>query len=429
MANDMFVGDVWIPTTKKSVLPEAELTISQAAALCEAIAAMGKLPGPTDSEVFTQITGQESKLSGDAHSEDQHYGTQDARHKKALADHEKLPLITDACQSLIDTVQAENRQDIEIHPKEFRIDDRGRLAGENISLGFHDQAWRGLVARAPDSVSTPQRSNINSWIGNLQKPIIARTGGPINDRMIGAIVSDRYTAIDADKMAEIIRDTVPANCRGKIRYQGDMGRYEIQAQLARPFDADGDAHAIQLCYRGADNGTASHEFRFKLIRLECLNGLYLTDSAQIAKVRHVGDPEKIAETFQYALDSATEAMHTFAKRWGIARAEQFVCAETGEELTGPAALQRLAGSQLIQIPHVRRNQTYNRLMTAWGKEPGDSVADVINAATRMAHEQNGHWKSPWYQEGLEEQAGQLLFSGATRLLPLNEEQIALLATK
>jgi hypothetical protein len=336
----------------------------------------------------------------------------------------KLPPLATACDTLASRIRAERRTTLTARLADCRIDATGKLDRGKGGIALLDQAWVGLCQRAPSDVPPALRGNVNAWIarkGDADAHLrILRPEG--REPAAFAVVSDRYQPFDGDEAAALIKRTLPAECRGSVRYQGDGGRWQVEAQLARPVNAPGvnredEIHSIGIRFRGADNGTGSVQWDAKAIRWLCANGIKIADTALLGRVRHVGSRERFTEGLIAATVAAERAAASFATRWGNANAQRFTCADSGEALTAEEAIRRLVSHGSLHVPHARDLE--EQILKAWEAERGDSVASVINAATRTAH--TGEWRSPWYQDDLEDQAGELLYQPVYTLAPVAAE--------
>lgn len=375
-------------------------------------------PAPrTDAARFQDATGKNLKDSGWFQRADQMaaggYEKTDrgVALARAQADVAKLPTLATVCGELAATIQGEARR-TDIAPlSECRIDAEGKLTRGGAALALGEQAYKGLQARAPSDVPTGLRGNLNSWLGRkgastVHLRTLKREGG----RLAFAAVSDRYQAFDGDQAAELIARTLPPECRGSIRYGGDGGRWQIEAHLARPFNAPGVArkdeiHSIAIRFRGADDGTGSVIADMKAIRWICSNGIKIADVALLERVRHVGARDRFVAGIEAAIGATERAARSFGEAWGVAHGRGFTCATSGEPLTAGEAIKRLVARGDLHAPHARDLE--ERILAAWEAERGDTAGDVLNAVTRCAHE--SEWRSRWYQDDLEDQAGDLLY--------------------
>lgn len=387
----------------------------------------------TDGDHFRTIASR--KLS-DRFQQSSSYDTAENLHAGQRKQFEAMPDLADACEQLAGNVEAEKRRDDLIKLSELRVDAMGDLMaplrGEIVpgvaDLRMMEQSWSQLVNRAPRDIPRRLRSNVNAWLRDSKGVAVARTMEAPSGRAreCFAVVSERYQPHDADLVAREVARAMPTECKGDIKYKGDGGRFEIEAVMARPFDVDGDVHRIIIGVRSADNGTQSQQIWFKAWRLQCLNGMAIMDKHLLRRVRHTGEVGQLRDQFSQGLAMARAAIESFQAHWGKARQEQFIDSQTGANLTGPETLRRLVGRGEINIPHVKPAALLATFRSAWQAEPGDSVADVLNALTRAAHVNS--WNAAWTTEGLEQAAGQLLYCRARALPALTPKQALALAS-
>ncbi len=385
--------------------------------------------GPrTDAARFTELTGNnlnDSKWfeSADARATEYAKMSREATLARAQADVNKLPTLATVCDELAATIRGEARTTIVAPLGECRIDAEGKLTRGGAALALGEQAYKGLQSRAPDDVHTGLRGNLNAWLGRkgaatVHLRTLKRTPEQGGGRLAFAAVSDRYQPFDGDAAADLIARTLPTECRGSIRYGNDGGRWQIEAHLARPFNAPGVArrdeiHSIAIRFRGADDGTGSVVADMKAIRWICSNGIKIADVALLERVRHVGARDRFVTGIEAAIGATERAARSFGEAWGAAHGRRFTCATTGEALTADAAIKRLVARGDLHVPHARDLE--ERILAAWEFERGDTAGDVLNAITRCAH--NSGWKSQWYQDDLEDQAGTLLYQPTRWALP------------
>lgn len=387
----------------------------------------------TDGNHFRTIAGR--KLS-DRILRSGNYGSAKSLHEGQRKQFEAMPDLSHACEQLACNVESEMRRDDVIKLSELRIDAVGDLItplrAEIIPgvphLRMMEHAWSQLVSRAPGDVPRRLRSNVNTWLRDSKGSAVARTmeapSGQAQDCF--AMVSERYQPHDAHLVAREVARAMPSECKGEIKYKGDGGRYEIEAVLARPFKVDGDIHRVIVNVRSADNGTLSQIVSFKVWRLKCLNGMFVADKHLLRRVRHTGDAGKLRDQFAHGLAMAREAIESFQAHWSRANSDSFVDATSGANLNGPEALRRLVGRGDINVPNVGPADLMDRFRSSWEAEPGDSVADVLNAVTRAAHVNT--WTAAWTTEALEQVAGQLLYTHTRTLPALTPKQTLALAS-
>ena len=385
--------------------------------------------------MYAKITGKDINPKFEKGSD---YGSAQHLNDFQRKKYEEMRSFHEVCDDAIATVQAENREDITLPLADLKISDEGVLvrrdyediptAGDAITgLPMGEVAWQHHTQMAPKSVPARLRGNVHGWLHNKRSSAVFRTHQAPKDkgmRSAFSTVSTKYQAHDLDQMATLMKEVISDNYKGSLRYCNDGGRYEVSAILARPFDVDGDIHRVTVTARSADNGTASQSVFFKAWRQKCSNGIYVQDSTLVSRTRHMGDGVKLREQFAQGLEMASQAIESFSTHWKNAQHAQFVDKNSGAPLDAKECLKRLAANRLVHVPHVRPRAMFELLEGAWNKEPGQSVADVINAATRLAHENADNWKSEWYQDDVEQQAGSLLYQSVYTLRGLTPKQEA-----
>lgn len=337
--------------------------------------------------------------------------------EKAMAgrsDWDKLPFVGDACDKLIERIKNEVRQDSIVKLKHLLIDHVGimrhSLGGNYI---VEPVAWNQLSKFAPDEMDNRLRSNLNSWIGKSEKTVKLRTRNPDQKtgiRQCFAAVGKSYNSFDWDQLALVIKNTAyPSDARANVLYDGSRATFEVT--LHNPYDiqevAVGRAFRVAVIISSADNGTEGYRIKFKAVRIACINCTLIADENVIFRTTHRGN--KFQEVVEQAIRQSSHAMDSFAERWSAAYTKMYHDRYDGTPLGAEETFKRLIAAKKIVVPHMNRDELLAELMEAWNKEPGDTVAHVNAAITRMAHESAESWKSPWYQEDLEDTAGELLY--------------------
>ncbi len=104
---------------------------------------------------------------------------------------------------------------------------------------------------------------------------------------------------------------------------------------------------------------------------------------------HTGEVGQGRYQFSHGLAMARAAVESFQAHWGKARQERFVDSQTRANQTGPETLRRLVGRGGINIPHIKPAALLDTFRSAWQAEPGDNVADALNAAHVKS------WNTAW----------------------------------
>mgnify|MGYP003417565570 CR=1 FL=1 len=355
----------------------------------------------------------------------------DVGEQKAMAgrtEWENLPMIEEASDKLIERILAEKRYDIISHIKDLNVDGMGVLRGVSGVGGLlmEPVGWNQLAKLGPDSMDSRLRSNLNSWMKDSKKETRLRTRNPddkVNMRQCFAAVGKTYSAFDWDQLAGVIKNTqFPGDARADVKYDGSRASFEIV--LHNPYEVQelgvGRLFRVAIVISSADNGTEGYRIKYKAVRIACINCTLISDEDLVFRTTHRGN--KIQEVVTAAITRSSTALDNFAARWSEAYTKQYHDRYDGTPLGAEEVFKRLIAAKKIIVPHLGRDELLEYLMTAWNKEPGDTAAHVNAAITRMAHESAPSWKSPWYQEDLEETAGELLYQKNYVIEPIDEEK-------
>lgn len=339
---------------------------------------------------------------------------------------ENLPFVDESCDALIERIKSEQRIDVVTAIKNLSVDHIGVLRGTSVGLVMEAIGWNQLAKFAPDSMDSRLKTNLNTWMRSSDKKTKLRTRNPnvaTNLRQCFASVGTSYSSFDWDQLASVIKNTkYPNDARAEVKYDGSRATFEVV--LHNPYDIDelsvGRAFRVAIVISSADNGTEGYRIKFKAVRIACINCTLIADENLVFRTTHRGN--KTAEVIEAAVRASSHALDNFAARWSAAYTKMYHDRYDGTQLGAEETFKRLIAAKKIVIPHMDRDELLANLMTAWTLEPGDTVAHVNSAITRMAHESASSWKSPWYQEDLEETAGELLYQKNYVLEPIDAEK-------
>lgn len=337
-------------------------------------------------------------------------------------EHSQKPLVTDTLKSIYDAVRAEQRMDMVINPATLRMTDDGRIFRENgrrnqdgtpVTLALEPNGLRQLCARMPDqfpraadflmALDAKDRAEaFNSQIRKADKDLELKTrtrftGG--TDRSVFAFVGKSYAAFDADRIAE----TLMTPFQQMQEEYGDAGAPR-GAGLYRPDDsslridsiwhadtivdaAAGDVFKVGLRFRSSDSGGGSIKANLVAWRNRCLNFIVIgKGDVEILRRTHRGSIDDVSVDLTAASERAREFVQGFAQDWGLLRKTNISKIKLwGEEYDSvPEALKAMV--DLGKIDGVTANAVATEaLLSAWTQEPGNTLADLINAVTRYAH--------------------------------------------
>lgn len=253
-----------------------------------------------------------------------------------------------------------------------------------------------------------------------------RVGG--GSRNIFSVVTPSYTTYDADKVAEFLGDVLRKNFpagmfKAEIGYNSKTTKFTMDATMHAPSDltdfSAGDLYEVGYRFKSDDVGGGSITGGAIAFWNECLNMIIIdSKTSEIVKVVHKGDVESKMKKMKAGMEKSKEAMQRFAVDWGILSqvgAEGLVVngeviettvSESGVVERAPVALLKT----LVDKGHVGKgigtDAAVQYLLDSYNNQGGgDTMQDVINAVTRMAHES---LVDDCVRDGLERQAGMLV---------------------
>jgi hypothetical protein len=319
-------------------------------------------------------------------------------------------------------VQAEKRLDMVLNPYNLRMNVDGRIYRDNgrrnadgspVTLALEPNGLRQLCARLPEQFpragdflmaldSKDRAEAFNAQICKANKDIELKTrtrytGGA--DRSVFAFVGKSYAAFDADRIAE----TLLTPFHQLQEEYGDAGAPR-GAGLYRPEDsslrvdsiwhadtivdaAAGDVFKVGLRFRSSDSGGGSIKANLVAWRNRCLNFIIIGQGdVEILRRTHRGSIEDVTVDLTAATEKAREFVKGFAQDWGLLRKTNIAKIKLwGEEYDSvPLALKAMV--DMGKIDGVTANAVSTEaLLSAWTQEPGNTLADLINAVTRYAH--------------------------------------------
>lgn len=169
--------------------------------------------------------------------------------------------------------------------------------------------------------------------------------------------------------------------------------------------AAGDVFKVGVRIETDDTGRGRIRVTAVAFRNRCLNLLIIGEgTVETVSQVHRGSTDRMRAVLEDGVARARASIAPFLEAWGHARAVKALQPrETFEEW--------LRGGKL-PLPGPRTDEgrrTYlDELLASFRKEPGDSLADLVNALSRAAHEVPA-WPQT-FREDLERQAGRLVMN-------------------
>jgi len=341
-------------------------------------------------------------------------GDQNFRTERQRVEH--MPLFSEAAATVTELVTAEAREDLEIGLKSLSMTEDGKLLvdGQKLTLesgAFYQLALLGgfgMGARYLARLCDPslRALNVNQQLQqrDKDKTVTLRTRQTTNgSRGVFATVTPTYAAVDTDQVLKAVVEDL-SDARTELRYDGTGIRATALWMPDQVVDLSaGDIFKAGIRIETDDTGRGRIRISAVVFRNRCLNLIIIGEGTveTVAQV-HRGDPRKILEVVRGGVEAARDKIGDFLEAWGHARTVK---------VEPERLFDNWLSSGKLKLPGKRdRRQTVEEFLTAWGKEPGDSLAHCVNAVTRAAHE-NPFWTID-VREDLERQAAQLVYATA-----------------
>lgn len=266
-------------------------------------------------------------------------------------------------------------------------------------------AAHGLFPRAA-SVLLALDPDVRAYTFNRQvayaasREIVVRNrvaDGPVG-RACFAATSTGYTAFDADEVASTVADGLErlglAEMRGEGLYSPDTTYLRMDATLHAPPDvvdfAAGDAFKVGLRFRSDDSGGGSIRGGGIAWWNECYNLVVIHHArgGDILRLVHKGSLADIDRALRAGLDAAADAQRHFARQWGLLRESDIRgFSFRGETFASVEDAVRFLVSQRELDGVMARDVLAEYVLTAHGRQGGgDTLASIVDAFTRAAHE-------------------------------------------
>ena len=348
--------------------------------------------------------------------------------RKSHAEWKDEPRTVDTLAAISRAVRAEDRRDVPVLRSDLRMDDEGRLAG----MYTEDGGLRSATGLFADTLPGAARvlavmpAPLRAVVWNEQHARSARlteAGEPTRavlrtrrvgtgeDRSLFAVVSDGYTAVDADVVADVTRaalDRVPGGreARGAAVYNPDSTTLRVDAlwhaDHVHNFGA-GDVFKGGIVVKSHDGGGGAIRVEAAFWRNLCYNLIVIGQGrANVARVIHTGDRDSMIRRLAEGIQHVGRGMQPFLQRWGHLRNRDVssVMAKPSQDsaLNLRAVFRAIAGAPVdkdlpmvdpralpegVAIDGIRRDTLVEALLSAHRVEGGTSLADVVNAVTRL----------------------------------------------
>lgn len=324
---------------------------------------------------------------------------------------EALPTFSDAADQVVHEISAEERHDVTLNLKGLRMKPDGRLALGDEGMGLEARAFAQLASLGGFACGSrfltqmcPARIRaecVNHQFERVhrRKQVVLRTRVVEGRRRVFAAVTPTYAVVDTDEILNHVRKDLDG-ARAELAYDGASMKATALFMPDEIVDlAAGDVFKVGVRLFTEDTGSGRIRIAAVAFRNRCLNLIVIGEGVlETVSQVHRGSPDRILEVVRTGVQEAREKIGSFLEAWGYART---VVVEPETQFRTWLRKGR------IKLPgREPRDQTLQALMEAWHREPGNTLADAVNAVTRAAHETPG-----WTQEvtdTLQRQAAELV---------------------
>ena len=345
---------------------------------------------------------------------------------RALAiDHAHKPLIEDAATEAANAIAAEKRGNIVVPLRDLTITPDGQISRGKGTVPLEPMAWDALVGMA-SSVLPSAKSILRILDPDLRAEVWNRQARKLPDTAQAKIgfrqnadeswqafraVSATYpTTAQADKVLRGVAEALAGEgMRGSVVYDPASTRVRWEAAWMAPQEIDprvGDILRVGVAGSTADAANGGFKVSMAATRILCIN-LTIADAYLAAYRRaHRGNLDGVVPEIVATIRAVPEAFAAFARDWRITRATEVskvsLFGQTYKDV--PTALTALVEKGEIDAG-VARDTMVEALLNAYKAEEGDTLADLLNAVTRAAHEAS--WNE-FNRSMLEHRAGELM---------------------
>ena len=339
------------------------------------------------------------------------------------------PDATTAANDFFKCIQQEEREDIVLELSELRMQDDGSLTtGKNgegfvfeehglkqllaaTRFGSHNdrsQAAGPLFPRAFETMKALD-PDIRAYVFNehmkrhcsYDKSMLFRTRKNVNKRSIFGVVGENYKAFDADRVAVMVANAVQnMPFKAELKYNADTTNLMMDITMHAPEDlvdfSAGDLYEVGFRFKSNDRGGGSINGSAIAFWNECLNMIILhSQKKEVMRAIHKGNMVEKMNAIRQAMNAARPAMERFAQHWGIlanTSAQSMISHKdiddyaTGGDTSSHILIKKLVAEGKV-ASGIGRDAAVQMMFNSYADQGGgDTVQDVVNAITRMAHQ-------------------------------------------
>lgn len=363
----------------------------------------------------------------------------------ARATWDEKPDAYTATQQFMRIIESEDRMSIDIPLSALQMRDDGMLLTSQGSFRLEEHGLKQLLAASRFGVGEDMSSgdalfprgfhtmksldpDVRAYVFNehmrrhcsRDKVMKFRTRFNDGARSIFGVVGTGYQEYDADMVANMIQlavDDMPY--KAEIQYNSDTTNFTMDLTMHAPAEltdfSAGDLYEVGFRFKANDRGGGSINGSAIAFWNECLNMIILhSKKAEIMRAIHKGNMHEKMEAIRKGMQDARPAMERFAYDWGILGDTASDSVINTKDMDDYGADDLNASQVLIKklvaegkvATGIGRDAAVQMMFDSYADQgAGDSVQDVVNAITRMAHQ---HLVDDCARDVLEREAGALV---------------------
>lgn len=330
---------------------------------------------------------------------------------------EALPPFPGASSAVIATIREEKRRDVNVRVHDLAMTEHGTLMvrgeehqldiGAFYQLALHGGFGMGARYLAEKCDGELRATNVNRQLQRAQnRTLTLRTrtlGEEESTRTVFATVTPTYAPVDTDMVLGTLVGSL-SDARTEMVYDGSGVAATALWMPDRVVDlAAGDIFKAGVRVETDDTGRGRIRISAVVYRNRCLNLLIIGEgTVETVSAVHKGSPEAILSKVALGIGEARAKIVDFLEAWGHARTVK----------VEPEKLIRrwVEDNKLLPRGERSRDAVVEAILTSFNREPGNTLADAVNAVSRAAHE-HPLWGMDFRAE-LERQAARLVYVNA-----------------
>lgn len=323
-------------------------------------------------------------------------------------EYDLMPTVPEAVTEVIQRIAAEKRKDILVPIRDLRMNDDGSITRGTGTLGLERNGLRQLLSRArvfPDAFRVMEKAppatraaffndmvkhyGDKDELKDARVTVRARINPATGAPQAYAVVGPGYAAFDGDKViATLLTAFRGADARAEVVY--DPSDTSIRADVLYHANSivdlsAGDVFKGGFRLRTSDDASGAIRGGGLAYRNLCLNLIIIaTETSDLFRRIHRGAVGDIESAVVEAAKRTRAAFEGFGPLWGKMRQTEIGKVEVyGRSYSSVTdALTGLVDSGKVDLA-VARDTAVEWLLAGYDAEPGDSLADLLNAVTRV----------------------------------------------